>query len=280
MDQQAMASLGDLRSATEQQIDQYRTAGHTLIDGVLEPHEIDVFRRPIAAAVERARAVAPPIDERSTYDRAFLQLYHLWRTDPVVEQFVMASRLSSIAASLLGVDRVRIYHDQALFKEPGGGFTPWHQDALYWPLDGLRCITMWMPLIDIVPEMGAMTFAEGSHLDRCLSTETISDESEIDFRQLVEHNGYTFSTPRSMHAGDATFHSGWTAHRAGANSTATMRSVMTIIWFADGERVVAPVNAAQERDLAMWLPGCRPTDAAASPINPVLPVASATHEHR
>ena len=36
---------------------------------------------------------------------------------------------------------VRLYHDQALFKEAGGGITPWHQDQHYWPLDTDRTIT-------------------------------------------------------------------------------------------------------------------------------------------
>jgi hypothetical protein len=37
-------------------------------------------------------------------------------------------RLAGIAAQLMGVDSVRLYHDQALFKESGGGRTPWHCD--------------------------------------------------------------------------------------------------------------------------------------------------------
>ena len=58
------------------------------------------------------------------------------------------------AAHLLGVDGVRLSHDQALFKEPGGGRTPWHQDQCYWPLDTDKTITMWMPLVDVPGEVG------------------------------------------------------------------------------------------------------------------------------
>ena len=266
----SLPALAERRRADAAQFDQYQQRGHILVEQLLTNVEVSAFRPPIGAAVQRARSIVRPMAERSTYDRAFLQLYNLWETDPVIERFVMAHRMSSLAASLLGTDHVRLYHDQALFKEPGGGFTPWHQDALYWPLDGLRCITMWMPLIDIVPEMGVMTFAEGSHLDRCLSDRTISDESEEDFQQIVDDRGYRQSNPLPMRAGDATFHSGWTAHRAGPNVTDTMREVMTVIWFADGEEVLEPANTAQVRDLAMWLPGCRPGNRAASSINPLL----------
>src|SRR5207249_11996994 len=55
-----------------------------------------------------------------------------------------------------------LYHDQALFKEAGGGRTPWHQDMYYWPLDTDRTITMWMPLVDVPAEVGSMLFASGS----------------------------------------------------------------------------------------------------------------------
>ena len=34
----------------------------------------------------------------------------------------------------MGVAGVRMYHDQALYKEPGGGITPWHVDQVYWPV--------------------------------------------------------------------------------------------------------------------------------------------------
>lgn len=44
------------------------------------------------------------------------------------------------------VDGVRIYHDQALNKEPGGGYTPWHCDGYYWPLQSDKILTAWVPL--------------------------------------------------------------------------------------------------------------------------------------
>ena len=51
-----------------------------------------------------------------------------------------------------------------LVKEASAGVaTPWHQDQFYWPLDTDRTITMWMPLVDVPPEIGSMTFVSGSH---------------------------------------------------------------------------------------------------------------------
>ena len=74
----------------------------------------------------------------------------------------------------------------------------------------------------------------------------------------------------AIRAGDATFHAGWTLHRAGPNPTEHMRPVMTIIYFADGAHASEPDSVYQQFDLATWLPGVRPGDIAASPINPLV----------
>jgi ectoine hydroxylase-related dioxygenase (phytanoyl-CoA dioxygenase family) len=165
---------------------------------------------------------------------------------------------------------VRLYHDQALFKEPGGGYTPWHQDAMYWPLDGAQCLTMWMPLVDITPAHGGLAFATGSHVDGPLSDIGISDASEEHFDHLVAERGLVVDEPVAMRAGDASFHAGWTVHKALGNSSAQMREVMTVIWFAEGLTVLEPANSAQANDLATWLPGLAPGGVAASPANPAL----------
>jgi hypothetical protein len=49
-----------------------------------------------------------------------------------------------------------------------------------------------------------------------------------------------------------------------------MREVMTIIYFADGIRAMEPDNPNRSDDLAGWLPGIKPGELAASPLNPVV----------
>ena len=87
-----------------------------------------------------------PMEERSTYDKAFLQVMNLWQHSAQVAEFVMGKRLARIAAELLQVRGVRLYHDQSLYKESGGGITPAHADQYYWPLASDRTITAWVPL--------------------------------------------------------------------------------------------------------------------------------------
>jgi ectoine hydroxylase-related dioxygenase (phytanoyl-CoA dioxygenase family) len=257
-------------------VESYRRDGHVLLRAVASTAEVAAYRDVIRSTTLRLSEETRPLAERDTYGKAFLQVPNLWQHSAEVAQFVLADRYAGIAADLLGVDRVRIYHDQALFKEPGGGYTPWHQDAMYWPLDGRRCLTMWMPLVDITPDMGGLCFASRTNAAGALSDVHISDASEEHFETVLSAAGSTGARfpvvePVPMRAGDATFHAGWTVHKALPNDSSTAREVMTVIWFEDGLRVLDPTNPAQWSDLATWLPGLAPDEPAASALNPTVP---------
>jgi ectoine hydroxylase-related dioxygenase (phytanoyl-CoA dioxygenase family) len=265
--------LPDLASKYEippARVAEFRRDGHLLLRQVATPDEAAAYRGIILAAREKFGAEATPIENRDTYGKAFLKGMNLWPKDPGVRRFVLSSRFAEIAADLLRVKGVRVYHDQALLKEPGGGITPWHQDQHYWPLDTDNTITMWMPLVDVSPAMGTMRFASGSHLNGYLGDMPISDDSEKKFEQFIDERGYEICHGVAMNAGDATFHYGWTLHGAPANTTDLTREVMTIIWYADGARVTEPGNFNRQRDLERWMPGLKPGDLAASELNPLV----------
>lgn len=199
-----------------------------------------------------------------------MQIMNLWVRDEDVRPMVLAARFGQVAAVLMGVEGARLYHDQALFKEPGGGPTPWHQDQHYWPLATDNTITMWMPLVDADTSMGTMRFASGSQREGYLGDMPISDESEAMFERFVAERGYEIVESGAMRAGDATFHSGWTLHGAPGNSSNTMREVMTIIYYPDGTLVGAVDNNNRKADLDAWLPGLKTGDVAASSLNPLV----------
>jgi hypothetical protein len=251
-------------------VEQFDRDGHTAVRGLASQAEVAAYRPLIEAAVRRYSTEKRPLEERDTYAKAFLQVPNLWRRDDGVRRFVFARRFAKVAAELLGVPGVRLYHDQALFKEEGGGHTPFHQDQYYWPLDTDRTITMWMPLVDIPPEVGTMSFAAGSHRLGHLGRLAISDKSEAVYGRMIEERGLELQTHGALAAGDATFHAGWTLHGAGPNPTGAPRPVMTVIYFADGARAVEPDHVFREHDLRTWLPGVQPGEPAASELNPVL----------
>ncbi|HMO80312.1 MAG TPA: phytanoyl-CoA dioxygenase family protein [Pyrinomonadaceae bacterium] len=252
-------------------VDHLSAKGWVLVRNVARDHEIAALRSAVSSAVERFAAEARSLDQRDTYSKAFLQVTDLWQKDGAVRAGVFTRRFAQVAADLLGVERVRLYHDQALFKEPGGGPTPWHQDMYYWPLATEKTVTMWMPLVDVTEEMGLMRFAEGSHKDLRRTDLEISDESEAFYSAQISDHGYRVGGPEAMRAGDATFHLGWTIHSAGPNlTTDRMREIMTVIYFPDGTRILEPANTHQRADLSAFLGGRLPGDLADSDQNPVL----------
>lgn len=259
-------SSSDIAAAAEH----LRKNGHALIRSVVDLEGLVSHRRAIRDAMQQYGNEDREIGSRDTYGKAFLQVTNLWEKDERVKRFVFERRFADIAAELLGVEKVRLYHDQALFKEPGGGHTPWHQDKFYWPLDTDNMITMWMPLVDADEEMGLIRFASGSHLGGAVESVEISDESEEFYAGYLDRMNFPIQGPSHMNAGDATFHLGWTIHSASANRSKKMREVMTIIYFEDGARITEPESKHQQADLDAWFPGQRSGEIAASRLNPVL----------
>lgn len=251
-------------------VDAFARDGHAVVRGLARPEEADRFR-PLVEELTLAHAWnANDATRAGDHAGAFLQAFNLWRLDERVAALVLSARFARVAAALLGVERVRLYHDQALCKGKGGGRTPWHQDQYYWPLDTDRTITMWMPLVDIPAEVGSLTFASGSHRHGDLGGGGIGKATDTHLRSVIDERGLPTDTHGAMAAGDATFHGGWTAHSAGRNPTDALRTVMTVIYFADGARVLPTTTDAQETDRRAWLGG-RPHGALADhDLNPLL----------
>jgi len=262
--------LDNLTSISTDNIVSFRQNRHVRTNGLLSTDEVNSYRDIINHAAYTHNTEKRSLEERDTYGKAFLQIMNLWRMDVLVRQFTLAKRFAKVAADLLGVDHVRIYHDQALYKEPQGGFTPWHQDQYYWPLDTLNTVTMWMPLMDITEKLGMLTFASGSHKKGVIENIAISDKSEELLNQYIQEQDYPIHRESSMQAGDATWHYGSTLHHAPGNQSLTVtREVMTVIYFADGAKVTAPVNPHQENDRQTWLDNLPVGAVANSELNPI-----------
>lgn len=251
----------------DSQVQAFQENGYVKLSGAFSTELLAHVGKRIATIVEEHRTRQPALGERNTYGKAFLQIGNLWRRDAQIKAFCLAPRLGAIAAALLRVRGIRMYHDQALFKEPGGGFTPWHADQHYWPLSNDNSVTAWIPLQDVPLEMGPLAFCRGSqriHAHRHLA---IGDESEVRIGQSLKDYPVDVS-PYAL--GDVSFHRGWTFHRAGPNTTQTMRGVMTVIMMEDGIRVAKPQRQAQENDWKHFMPGIAIGEVAASPLNPVM----------
>jgi len=250
-------------------IDHFRERGFVKLKDVLSPEVIDHYGEAITRKVIEHNDQTRPMAERNTYERAFLQIMNLWRHDELVKQFVFSKRLARIAAELLGTEGVRMYHDQALYKEPSGGHTPWHADQFYWPLATEKTCTVWAPLQATPLEMGPLEFAAESHTFDFGRDLEISDESEAKLNKALKDKGFEH-VGEPFDLGEVSFHYGWTFHRAGPNKTGQPRRVMTVIYMDRDMRLKQPENQNQINDWETWCPGAKVGQIIDTPLNPVL----------
>lgn len=263
------AALEQPYPLTRAQIDFYQQNRYIKLKQVFDAETIAFFNDAISTRVAVMNQKTRPLEERSTYGKAFLQLFNLWRVDEVVKELVFSKRLAKIATDLMQTNGVRIYHDQALFKESGGGITPWHADQYYWPLETDKTITAWIPLQATPLAMGPLEFSAGSHQIVEGRDLEISDESEVAIRQKLRVTDFKHVI-EAFDLGEMSFHSGWVFHRAGANTTQEMRKVMTVIYMDKDMVLKNPDNDNQVNDWNTWCPGAKVGEVINTPINPVL----------
>ena len=102
--------------------------------------------------------------EKRVYEQSFLQAFDLWPHYPAIAEFVQCFRFADVARRMMAVEGVKLWFDQALYKEPGGRITDYHVDAAFWPAHpAANTTTIWMALVDVPREKGCMAFAAGSH---------------------------------------------------------------------------------------------------------------------
>ncbi|MEY5068653.1 MAG: hypothetical protein RLZ47_515 [Bacteroidota bacterium] len=271
-----MKLASDIKSFLEEpydlshdQIQFYQENRYIKLKHVLNDQTLRFYNEVISEQVHKMNKVEIPLEDRNTYGKAFLQLFNLWREDELIKELIFSKRLAKIATDLMQTEGVRLYHDQALFKEGGGGITPWHADQYYWPLETDKTITAWIPLQETPLALGPLEFSAGSHQIIEGRELEIGDESEALIQQKLRVTDFKHVI-EPFDAGEISFHSGWVFHRAGANSTNQMRKVMTIIYMDRDMRLKQPENNNQLNDWNTWCPGATVGEIINTSINPVL----------
>ena len=222
-------------------IDYYSENGFVKIENVVTQDFLPEIRKIIQSAVlVRKGKDERELKDKSQYEQSFLQCGFLCWDFPAIKEFVFAKRFASIVKDLLKADHVRLWHDQALFKEPGGRVTDAHQDCSYWPIAKPQfTITMWLALVDVPVEKGCLYFYPRTNDPKLREYVDIFKNPHLP--KYLKESDKIFVP---LKAGDATFHSGLTFHGAGQNQTEQMREAMTIIYLKDG----TTFDASDERN--------------------------------
>jgi ectoine hydroxylase-related dioxygenase (phytanoyl-CoA dioxygenase family) len=226
---------------TGEQIAQYRRDGFIQLNDVVTGAELQELRDAVAEAVQgemdlgvmAEKKTEEQTDKQAAYSQLFIQKVNLWRRWPKVAKYVNGSKFGNIAARLEGLD-MRVWHDQALFKEPRTGVkTPWHQDAVYWPhAQRAQQTTIWIALKDATIQNGCMSFVGGTHKIGVLPKIDLGNPEDI-FKYAPNIKPVKPQVC-PLKAGSVTFHNGLTFHYAGPNKSDGMREAFAIIYMPDG----------------------------------------------
>ncbi|HLI01017.1 MAG TPA: phytanoyl-CoA dioxygenase family protein [Acidimicrobiales bacterium] len=238
---------------TAEQQAAYARDGFMVVEGFLDEVELEDWRQAVDHAVaERGRQMfsftlededrarfRPAEDaeaareQREYYEAVFTQRNNLWQTDADIRRLMLQPELGRFVADMAGIDGVRIWHDQALIKEPYANPTGFHLDVPYWSFTSPDAITIWIALDDATLSNGCLYYVPGSHLARKYDNVGIGRELGALFDVYPEWKDVT-PVPCPVKAGGALFHNGLTFHGAGANMTPGRRRAMTCAYMPEG----------------------------------------------
>ncbi|HEY1963031.1 MAG TPA: phytanoyl-CoA dioxygenase family protein [Rhizomicrobium sp.] len=220
-------------AALEKYAEQFRRDGFLHVPGVLTKDELARYGAAVdAAVVERKRDDTRRLDEKSLYEQSFLQCQYIWEDHPGVRPLTFHPAIGELAAALTGAERVRLWHDQALYKEAGGRETEAHQDHPYWPIRENDTLTVWIPLSEVDETSGCMGYVPGSHKGTAEFIDIFNTPGAG--KALEERFAQTPPVFVRCTPGDVIFHHGYTVHMAKSNRSNATRRVYTAIYFRDG----------------------------------------------
>lgn len=224
------------RQLTPEEIERFNRDGFLLVEDVLSPAELEHFGAAVTSAVaERGADDTREVADKTLYEQTFIQCMNLWEDSLDIRQLAFHPVLGEMAANLLGADAVRIWHDQALYKEVGSRKTDAHQDRPFWPIKPADQVTAWIPFDGSARGQGAMAYVPGSH--------RMGLEKFVDITHLFEKPYDVVNDPAiadiepvwvTAPPGSVVFHHSLTVHLAEANESPDRRRVYCIIYFADG----------------------------------------------
>jgi phytanoyl-CoA hydroxylase len=262
---------------TDAEIAAYRADGFVVVEDFLDAAELERWRSVVDEAVAERRGrkfanqdvligeddgINPDADY---YGKVFDQLLNLWQTSPAMCELIVDPRIGEMAATLAGVDGLRVWHDQALIKRPWANPTGFHLDTPFWSFSDRRAISIWIALDDATATNGCLYFFPGSHLRTTFENPGITKNLDAVFEMYPEfRSAEPFQA--AMRAGSCSFHNGMTIHGAGANMTNRSRRAMTCAFMPDGAVFNGIQNILTEEQAAALAVGDPLADDGQNPV--------------
>jgi len=242
-----------VRQITDDEVSAFGHDGVIFLPGMFSESWVDDLREAAEIGLDSPGDLHAELASEHGEEGRFFHDTFVWTRNESCRQFVFGSPAADIAARLLQSQKINIFFDQWLIKEPGTTTkTPWHHDMTYWPIDGFQICTIWLALDPVTAESGAVEYVKGSHRwgqkFRPASfgsgnqyKEDIPEVPDIDaIRDELEIVQF------ELNPGDCTVHHGLTVHSAPGNQTTTTRRRAHTSRWAGDDVVYFPRDGLQE----------------------------------
>jgi ectoine hydroxylase-related dioxygenase (phytanoyl-CoA dioxygenase family) len=206
----------------------FAESGVVCVRGLVDRDGIERLRELVEVAITDGKKSAPA-GQTYIMETRLASRYQGFR------DFVLGSRLSEAAATLMGGRQARLFNDTIFVKEPGAPEpTPWHQDQQSFNLAGRDNCASWLALDPVREASGAMTYVPGSHhWGKEFTTYTHPEDVFDGPAPDIDADPERYPTVRfDLEPGDAVFHHLLTLHKAGPNTTQGTRRRAYSIRFA------------------------------------------------
>lgn len=168
---------------------------------------------------------------RSRPDEVVCHFLGGWRVDPALHDLAFHPGLTAIARALLGVEGLRLWHDQ-VFAKPARhpGVVPWHQDYAYWTRTEPECHVTAHVAVDRADEdNGCLRYVPGSHRWGLLPK--VAFDGPIDqVREHVPRDAPWREVSMRLQPGEVVFHHSRILHGSGANRSDRPRRACVVNW--------------------------------------------------
>lgn len=250
---------------TPEQVEQFHRDGYLRFRPVISEAEVERLRATLDRVIEEERnreddAGLPPEfvfghDRKATKGtergvRAIHQFVNMWKVAPEYRETLHNPQITGAIRDLMGVPKLRLWHDQIISKPPGdNAHFACHHDFYFWPLDRPTMITCWLALDDATADNGCMHVVPGSHRDPrfqpvgCdlsedihLSPVAMGPGESASLYQEARTWGPKETKPVELKAGECMFHHCLNYHLTPQNITDRQRRAFVMIFMPDGTR--------------------------------------------
>lgn len=227
---------------TQGQIDTFQRDGVVLVKGLFTDSLKD-----ICSGIETNMHAPGPYGAENLKpgeNGRFFDDYCNWMRIPEFEKVIRNSPAAAVAADLMGSQKVQIFHDHVLVKEPGTTKpTPWHQDGPYYFVSGMQNVSFWSPM-DAVTD-ATLRCVAGSHkwAKPVLPTRWLAETSfypdENAYMPVPDPDAEGMDIREwAMEPGDAVAFNYGTLHGARGNTTTNRRRAFSLRFVGDDARYV------------------------------------------